>query len=256
MRVVLGSILAASIAVSPAGARPADHLRPSPSVSHSGAQSVPGGIDFSPVPDPFRGAWRGTVTWQVGCAEAKAWGWEVFWVDLSSGAYNNPTAEHRFASFGGLISSAYSDTSGASTLEQVPAGSAVFPHIRARCYAPLGHDSEYVELDGAPLFVAPYVWYPRISGVSRNLQARRPPVLQRGKRVSVQLRIDERSAKDERVEVSLVGAGVRVHKTFAPGQLDRPPSVRIRPTKAGVIHYWAVLKPYGARSRTVGIRVR
>jgi hypothetical protein len=72
----------------------------------------------------------------------------------------------------------------------------------------------------------------------------------------VQLRIDERSAKDERVEVSLVGAGVRVHKTFAPGQLDRPPSVRIRPTKGGVIRYWAVLKPYGARSRTVGIRVR
>jgi hypothetical protein len=195
------------------------------------------------------------VSWQVGCADAKAWPWQVYWVDLSSGSYMNPTAEKRFASFGGLIDSRFADTPAGSMPVQVPAGSAVFPHIRARCEGG-GHSSEHVEADGSPLYVAPYVWYPTISGVTRNLQAPRPIVLKRGRRVSVQLRIDERSAAHERVEVFLVGAGVRVHKKFEPGRLDRPPKIRIRPTKSGVIRYWAVLQPYGSRSRIIGVRVR
>jgi hypothetical protein len=56
------------------------------------------------------------------------------------------------------------------------------------------------------------------------------------------------------VTVSFVGAGVRVRKVFTPGQLDLSRRVTFRPTRAGVIRYWASMQ--GHSSLVYGIRVR
>lgn len=234
-------VIVALVAVASAWGRPADHLRPSPTVSASGSQTVPGGIHFSPVEDPYRGVWRGTVSWQVGCPEANGRGWQVMFVDLSSGTYRNPTAAPRAASYGGLVESAYSYTDqGGSRPVTIPAGSAVYAHIKGRCDS--GGDSSVAEAEGNQIHVAPYVWYPTVRP-TRALQAgsQRPIVLKRGRPARLQLRISARPTGDETATAFLVGAGVRVVKAFGPGKLNVAPTVVVRPTKAGVLRYWVAL---------------
>jgi len=254
-------VVVALVAVASAWGRPADHTRPSPTVSASGSQTVPGGVHFSPVEDPFRGVWRGTVSWQVGCAEASGRGWEVKFVDLSSGTYGNtdPNREPpRAASYGGFVDSHYSYIAdGGSKVVTIPAGSVVYPHIKGRCDYRDGHSSPVGEGEGSPIYVAPYVWYPTVRP-TRALQAlgRRPIVLKRGRPARLQLRIDARPTGQEAATVFLVGAGVRVVKAFGPGKLNVAPTVTVRPTKTGVLRYWVALAPYGTKSRVIGIRVR
>jgi len=249
-------VIVALVAVASAWGRPADHVRASPTVSASGAQTIPGGVHFSPVEDPLRGVWRGTVTWQAGCSNATERGWEVLFVDLSSGTYRNPTAEPRGASYGGLVDSRYSyTTEGGSKLETIPAGSAVYPYIEAQCFGG-GHSSGVAEAEGTPIYVAPYVWYPTVRP-TRGLQAATGRiVLQRGRRATLQLRISARPTGEETATAFLVGAGVRMKKAFGSGQLNVAPRITIRPTRTGVLLYWVVLEPYGTKSRVIGIRVR
>ena len=253
-------VIVALVAVASAWGRPADHTNPSPAVSASGSQTVPGGVHFSPVEDPFRGVWRGTVSWQVGCPQASGRGWEVMFVDLSSGTYENTdpnAAPPRAASYGGLVDSHYSYVAdGGSKAVTIPAGSVVYPHIKGRCDGG-GHSSPVVEAEGSPIYVAPYVWYPTVRP-TRALQAlgQRPIVLKRGRRARLQLRIHARPTGQETATVFLVGAGVRVVKAFGPGKLNVAPTVTVRPTKVGVLRYWVALEPYETKSRVIGIRVR
>lgn len=255
MRTGVVAALLALLTVTAASGRPADHVTSSPTVSASGAQTVPGGVHFSPVEDPLRGIWRGTVTWQAGCSNATERGWEVLLVDMSSGTYRNPTAERRGASYGGLVDSRYSYTAeGGSKLETIPAGSAVYPFIKAQCFGG-DHSSGVAQAEGSPIYVAPYVWYPTLRP-TRGLQAAGPIVLKRGRRATLQLRISARPTGEETATAFLVGAGVKVKKAFGAGQLNVAPRITVRPTRTGTLLYWVVLKPYGAKSRVIGIRVR
>lgn len=261
MRVAVVVLLGALVAVASASGRPDDHPPPSPAVSTAGAQTVAGGIHFSPVEDPFRGVWRGTVSWQVGCPDARGRGWQVMFVDLSGSDYGSTNPDRRparAASYGGLVDSHYSYVAdGGSKVVTIPAGSAVFPHIKGRCDYPGGHSTPAAEAEGGLIYVAPYVWYPTVRP-TRALQGggARPIVLKRGRAARLQLRIDARPTGEETATVFLVGAGVRVVKAYGPGKLNVAPTVTVRPTKAGVLRYWVALKPYGTKSRVIGIRVR
>ena len=141
---------------------------------------------------------------------------------------------------------------------EIPAGSFVYPYVEGQCYGD-SHWSERGHADGAPLHVPPYIWYPTISAIKgRRLQSvgSGAVVLRKGRMYNADLRVAEAAIGKEAVELRLVGAGVRVRREYGPGRLDRPVSIRLRPTKVGVVRYWAVVKPYGVRSLVYGLRVK
>ena len=237
------------------------HLSPSPQVTLRGGSSVPGGIHFSPFRDPREGRWSGTITWSVGCEGAERWSWSVQFADVASGSYGVPPdvrPRERSHSAFFFAGSGFDTRPGSSSSVDVPAGSFVFPYVEGQCYGD-SHWSTRGHADGEPLHVPPYIWYPAISTVrSRRLQAvdSGAVVLRRGRTVVAQLRVAESAVGKESIELHLVGAGVRVRKEYRPGGLDRPASIRFRPTKVGVVRYWAVVKPYGVRSLVYGLRVK
>lgn len=237
------------------------HLTPAPRVDLRGAASVPPGIHFSPVRDPRQGRWDGSITWSIGCAGAERWSWSVQFADVASGSYGLPPEtrpRERSQSAFFYDGSGFSTSSGSSRVIDVPAGSFVFPYVEGNCYGG-SHWSARGHADGEPLFVPPYVWYPTISTVKgRRLQSVESGavVLRKGRTVVAQLRVGESAVRNERVEVRLAGAGVDVRKQYRPEQLDRPVSVRFRPTKVGVVRYWVVVKPYAVRSLVYGLRVK
>lgn len=247
-----------------AGAAPAavsDHLDASPQVRLHGTSHVQGGVHFSPVQDPWHGAWHGVVNWHVGCPGAERWAWEVEFSDLASGSYGVPAdrvPRKRSTSVFFFDASGFSTRPAESRPVIIPAGAFVFPHIEGRCFGD-SHWSEPVHQDGEPLYVPAYVWYPTIATVSgRKLQSRSagPVVLRKGREVKALLRIKESAVGKETVEVRLAGAGVSIRKRYMPGKLDRPVSLRFRPTRAGVVRYWVVMQPYGVTSLVYGLRVR
>jgi hypothetical protein len=143
---------------------------------------------------------------------------------------------------------------GRSQAFTIPAGSYVYPYLEGTCYVD-GHDFRHQAFtEGEPIFVAPYIWYPTFVGPGRSLQASGAVVLRRGKTVTARFRVVENATGKERVTVSFRGAGVRVRKVFAPGQLDLARRVTFRPLRAGVIRYWATME--GRSSLVYGIRVR
>lgn len=180
----------------------------------------------------------------------------MFLVDISSGAFHAPAdVERRMSGHARLFDNHYSPTEqGGARAFTIPAGSYVYPYLEGTCYVD-GHDLRHGAFtEGEPIFVPPYVWYPTFVGPGRSLQASGAVALRRGKRVTARFRVVENATGKERVIVNFVGAGVRVRKEFAAGQLDLARSVTFRPPRAGVIRYWATME--GHSSLVYGIRVR